>query len=186
VTGLPRSTLAALVVLALLLGAGLGLAALRRGAPEAGPAVPLREARTPPVDPTDPGPAVVELSADARTHPVAELVSEQLRVHFEAINDRDYARWATTVAPERSAALPEEQWQAEYASTRDGTIRIDRIDDLPGRRVLVRVRFVSVQDLEQAPEEARAERVCWRSSLPMSGVPPRIELTGTNSTPQPC
>lgn len=185
-TGLPRSTLAALVVLALLLGAGLGLAALQRDAPEEGPAVPLREARTPPVDPADPGPADVELSADARTHPVAELVSEQLREHFEAINAGDYARWATTVAPERSAALPEDEWLARYASTRDGTIRIDRIDDLPGRRVLVRVRFVSVQDLEQAPPEARAERVCWRSSLPMSGVPPRIELTGTNSTPQPC
>ncbi len=186
VSGLPRTTLAALVVLALLLGVGLGVAALRRGDALTGPPVPLREARTPPADPTDAGPATVELSADARTHPVAALVSEQLRVHFEAINARDYERWTTTVSPERIALQSEEQWLADYDSTRDGTIRIDRIDDLPGRRVLVRVRFVSTQDLAQAPEAAPAPRVCWRASLPMSGVPPLIERTGASSTPTAC
>lgn len=175
-----------LIALALLLGAGLGLAALRRDEPLTGPAVPLREARTPPTDPGDAGPADVELSADARTHPAAALVRDQLQEHFAAINAGSYARWVTTVSPERAALQPEERWQAAYASTRDGTIRIDRIDDLPNRRVLVRVRFTSTQDPAQAPPAAPAPRVCWRSSYPMSGVPPRIELTGESSTPEVC
>jgi hypothetical protein len=186
VTGLPRGLLAALVALALLLGAGLGVAALRRDRPLTGPAVPLRAAADPPADPASAGPTAVELSADARTHPAAALVRDQLQVYFDAINTRDYALWSTVVSPQRVEEQSEEEWRSDYASTQDGTIRIDRIDDLPGRRVLVRVRFTSTQDLAQAPPAAPSERVCWRTSLPMSGVPPRIERTGPSSTPVPC
>jgi hypothetical protein len=186
VTGLPRGLLAALVALAVLLGAGLGVAALRRGEPLAGPPAPLRAAADPPSDRAAAGPAAVELSADARTHPYAVLVRDQLQVYFDAINARDYARWTTAVSPERVELQPEEQWRSEYASTRDGTIRVDRIDDLPGRWLLVRVRFTSTQDLAQAPAAAPAERVCWRTSFPMSGVPPRIERSGPSSTPLAC
>lgn len=172
-----------LLIVALL--GGVVLAFATRGEPLTPRPAPLREARALPAEGA--GSAVVELSADARTHPAAALVREQLQAHYDAINARDWAAWADTVAPERSAALPEEDFAAAYATTRDGTIRIDRIDDLPGRRVLVRVRFVSTQSLDAAPEAARSERVCWRSSLPMSGEPPRIEQTGAGSSlPTPC
>lgn len=132
------------------------------------------------------GDAEVVLSADAAAHPAGEAVRAQLQRHFSAINARDYAAWAGTVVPERAAALPEPDWQAAYASTRDGSIRVDRIDDRPGG-VLVRVRFVSTQDVAAAPPAAPAPRVCWRTSLPMSGTPPVIELTAPGvSAPERC
>lgn len=180
-----RGVLVALVALAAALVAGLVIAAVGGGEPLTGRPAPLR---VPPALPAEgAGDAEVLLSADARSHPAAELVRDQLQAHYDAINARDYAAWSRTVGPERSAAFTEDAFLAAYATTQDGTIRIDRIDDLTGRRVLVRVRFVSTQALDAAPEAARAERVCWLSSLPMSGVPPRIETTGSGSSrPTPC
>ncbi len=136
----------------------------------------------PPVPATGVGSPEVLLSADARSHPAADLVRAQLQRHYDAINAKDYAGWVATVVPERSAVLTEQAWLEDYGSTQDGTIRIDRIDDIEDARVLVRVRFVSTQDVDDAPSEVPARRICWRSSLPMSGVPPLIERTGGGSS----
>lgn len=143
-------------------------------------AAPLRAA--PAVPAQGVGSGEVLLSADALTHPAVQRVRGQLQRHFDAINAKDYDAWTSTVVPERGAALNAEQWLEAYDSTRDGTIRIDRIDDLAGGRVLVRVRFVSTQDLSDAPTEVPASRICWRNSLPMSGVPPLVEQTGGGSS----
>lgn len=174
-----RSAALIAALLGVVLVAGLAVAWLGGGrAVSAVP--PLRAA--PPVPASGVGSAEVLLSADARTHPAAELVRAQLQRHYEAINAKDYAGWAATVVPERSAVLAEPAWLQDYGSTRDGTIRIDRIDDIEGARVLVRVRFVSTQDVDDAPQAVPARRICWRSSLPMSGVPPVIERTGSGSS----
>ncbi len=167
------------VLLGIVLVAGVAVAWFAGGrAVSAVP--PLRAA--PPIPASGVGSEEVLLSADARTHPAAELVRAQLQRHYEAINAKDYVGWAATVVPERSAVLSEPDWLQDYGSTRDGTIRIDRIDDIEGSRVLVRVRFVSVQDVEDAPADVPARRICWRSSMPMSGVPPVIERTGSGSS----
>lgn len=172
------------VLLAVLLAAGVGVAWFGAGrAVSAAP--PLRAA--PAIPATGVGDTTVLLSADALTHPAHELVRAQLQAHFDAINTKDYDAWATTVVPGRSELLGEAAWREAYDSTRDGTIRIDRIDDLAGARVLVRIRFVSIQDVEDAPAEAPFRRLCWLSSLPMSGEPPLIEQTGGGSSvPAPC
>lgn len=132
------------------------------------------------------GSDVVLLSADALAHPHARVVRDQLQRHYRAINARDYVAWSDTVVPERSTALPEARWLDAYASTTDGTIRIDRVDEVPGGGLLVRVRFVSTQDMADAPPEFPAERICWRSTVPMTapapGAPPRIGLTGSGSS----
>lgn len=167
------------VLLAVVLAAGMVVA--WSGAGRAVSAVPPLRAALP-VPASGVGESTVLLSADALTHPAHELVRAQLQRHYDAINDKDYAAWAATVVPERSGPLPEEAWLEAYDSSRDGTIRIDRIDDLEGARVLVRVRFVSTQDVSDAPETLPERRICWRSSLPMSGVPPVIELTGAGSS----
>lgn len=172
------------VLLAVLLAVGVGVAWF--GAGRAVSAVPpLRAA--PAIPTTGVGDTTVLLSVDALTHPAHELVRRQLQRHYDAINAKDYDGWAATVVAERSDALGPEAWREAYDSTQDGTIRIDRIDDLPGARVLVRVRFVSIQDVEDAPVEAPFRRLCWHSSLPMSGEPPLIEQTGGGSSvPAPC
>lgn len=166
-------------LLGVLLLAGFLLARLGSGS-NASLAPPLRAA--PPIPASGVGSSEVLLSADALAHPAHELVRAQLQRHYDAINAKDYAAWVATVVPERSAALDEAAWREAYDSSQDGTVRIDRIDDLEGARVLVRVRFVSIQDVEDAPPDVPARRICWHSSLPMSGVPPLIEQTGGGSS----
>ena len=132
------------------------------------------------------GSGEVELSADAAAHPSGEAVRAQLQRHYDAINARDYEAWRATVVPERSDKLPEPDWQEAYVSTRDGTIRIDRIDTAGPSdgtaELLVRVRFVSTQDVRYAPPDLQVPRICWRSTLPMRGAPPLIDLTGGGSS----
>jgi len=160
------------VVGVVLLVLGAALAASSASGPHTG-SPPEYAAPDPPA--TGAGSATVLLSADARTHPAAPGVLAQLQRYFDAINARDHTAWAATVAPERAAEQPQDVWLAAVDTTLDGTIRIDRIDDLDGGRVLVQVRFVSVQDLSDAPAAVPAPRICWRASLPMSGSPPLLE-----------
>ncbi|WP_219417252.1 hypothetical protein [Pseudonocardia nigra] len=168
-----RVSLAVAAVLAVLVVAGLAAAPLLSGT-SASPrwSVPARGA----------GPTTVEVSADVARHPWGEAVRAQLQRHFDAINAKDYAQWRETVVPERAEALPEPAWQEAYRSSRDGSIRIVRIDDAPGGGVLVRLRFVSTQDVADAPPDLPVERICWRSTLPMTGLPPRIARTGDGSS----
>jgi hypothetical protein len=166
---------------ALLLGAlfvaGGATALATRSA--AGPA-PL--AAPPAVPAEGVGAGEVQLSADAAQHPAADAVHAQLQRHYDAINERDYAGWRATVVPARAEALPEDDWQDAYETTRDGTIRVDRIDADPRGGMLVRVRFVSTQALQDAPPDLQTERICWNSTLPMRGAPPLIDVTGGGSS----
>jgi hypothetical protein len=166
----------AAVLAALLVAGGAAAVASRSGGGFAPRAAPR------PVPTEGAGPSVVELSADAARHPDAEAVRAQLQRHYNAINVRDYASWRDTVVPARANALPESAWREAYATTRDGTIRIHRIDRAGDGALLVRVHFVSTQAREDAPDDVPAERICWRSTLPMTGAPPRIDMTGGGSS----
>ena len=128
------------------------------------------------------GSSEVQLSPGAADHPAAEDVRAQLQRHYDAINARDYGGWRATVVPARAEALPEDDWQDAYATTRDGSIRVDRIDVDADGGLLVRVRFVSTQAVQDAPPDLPAERICWRSTLPMRGTPPLIDRTGGGSS----
>ncbi len=181
-----RAPLIVATVLGLLLVSGGTLAWLSSGtpvvagAPSGSPSAVLRAGA---------GSHVVQLSADAAAHPDAVAVLVQLQRHYDAINNRDYVAWRSTVVAERSAALPEPRWRSDYASTTVGAIRIDRIDragGAPGTGLLVMVRFVSTQAVADAPTQFPAERLCWRTTLPMTppadGAPPRLERTGGGSS----
>ena len=168
-----RSTTAVALVLAALLVVG-GAAALATGASgrPGPPEVPAAGA----------GSSEVELSPDAASHPDGEAVRAQLQRHYDAINERDYAQWRATVVPARAEALNETDWRDAYATTQDGSIRVERIDAAPDGGLLVRVRFISTQAVEDAPPDLPAERICWRSTLPMRGAPPLIDVTGGGSS----
>lgn len=174
-----RAPVGPALVLAVLVAIGLAVA---WRSPEWSPAGPAPQHAPAALPATGAGPTVVALSADARTHPVGEEVRAQLQRHYDAINARDYAAWAATVVPERVEGRPEPEWLTAYGSTTDGSVRIDRIDDLDGGRLLVRVRLVSTQDRADAPPDLQVERICWRSSLPMSGTPPLVELSPAGSS----
>jgi hypothetical protein len=161
----------AAAVLAALIVAG-GVVARSAGGPGAGRA-PLHTPQAVPAQGA--GDATVTLSADAGTHPAGAAVRDQLQRYFDAINARDYAAWRTTVVQQRADEQPEQAWRDGVDTTADGTVRVDRIDDLDGGRLLARVRFVSTQDVSDAPADLSAPRLCWRASLPMSGSPPLLE-----------
>jgi len=168
-----RTTAVVAIVLAALVVVG-GAAALASRGRSGPPEVPAEGA----------GSSEVELSADAAEHPAADLVLSQLQRHYDAINDRDYEEWRATVVPARAAALGEAEWQEAYATTQDGSIRVERIDrdDTSDGGLLVRVRFISTQDVANAPPDLQVERICWRSTLPMRGTPPLIDVTGGGSS----
>ncbi|MFR9804424.1 hypothetical protein ACL02T_19360 [Pseudonocardia sp. RS010] len=132
------------------------------------------------------GPTTVELSLDALGHPLHLAVRERLQAYFDAVNAHDHAAWAATVTPERVAAQPAEIWLAGVRSTQDGTIRVDRIEDIADG-VLALVRFTSTQDLADAPADLRVGRICWRSALPMTGAGLAIGAGAPGSTlSRPC
>lgn len=163
------------IVLAVLVVVG-GAAALASRGGSGPPEVPADGA----------GSGEVELSPDAAEHPEAEAVRAQLQRHYDAINGREYEQWLETVVPERAKALGESDWQKAYATTEDGSIRVDRIDPDPDAGaeggLLVRVRFISTQSVDNAPSDLPVERICWRSTLPMRGTPPLIDMTGGGSS----
>jgi len=128
------------------------------------------------------GADTVQLSADAATHPAAQLVLEQIQLYFNAINNRDYETWSQVVTDERASQQSRSAWLRGIGSTTDGTIRVDRIDDLDRGRVLALVRFVSVQNPDDGPAGLKVGRICWRSPLPMAGAPPRLEVGDAEST----
>jgi hypothetical protein len=170
----------------------MGLGALVAACAAAAAVVPRPSTSGPELPASGPGTATVTLSPDARDHPEGAGVRSLLQRHFDAINTRNYPGWAATVVPERAAALPEDAFRKAYATTLDGNVRVDRIEDdapLPtgSHDLVVRFRFVSVQDPQDAPDRLRAGRICWASSLPLVGEPRRIGLTGGGSSlPQSC
>jgi hypothetical protein len=173
----PVTAVVALVFGVLLVVGGAAALATRASGRPGPPEVPA----------TGAGSSEVELSMDAANHPAGEAVRDQLQRHYDAINERDYAQWRATVVPERAEALNETDWRDAYATTQDGSIRVDRIDVAPDGGLLVRVRFISTQALEDAPKDLPAERICWRSTLPMRGAPPLIDVTqGGSSAREEC
>jgi hypothetical protein len=177
-----RRPVAAMVGLGALIAACAVAAAVVPRPSSSGPALPV----------SGPGTATVTLSPDARVHPEGESVRSLLQRHFDAINTRNYPGWAATVVPERVAMLPEPAFRKAYATTRDGNVRVDRIENSAPRPsgshdLVVRFRFVSEQDPQDAPEQLRVGRICWASSLPLVGAPRRIGMTGGGSSlPQAC
>ena len=97
-----------------------------------------------------PGPGIVQLSQDAAAHPQADPIRSLLQRHFDAINNRDYAAWTSTVVSRRSREMPEPKWQADYASTRDGSILVHRIEPSADGPIVL-LSFTSTQQAAQAP-----------------------------------
>ncbi len=108
-----------------------------------------------------PGPVNVQGTLDATTHPLYETFRGLLQNYFEAINLKDYQRWADTVTEERLTSQPEEKWQADYSTTQDGSIVLYRIESGADDTARVLLRFTSTQSLDKAPPELQVECIQW-------------------------
>ena len=157
------------VVVSLVVGGGLLARELYRTPdqrPETMLALPSTTAR--PLA-QQPGPGTVELTPDAAVHPQHEAVRQLLQTYFDAINSLDYEQWKTTVTKTRIQAKPRADWLKDYASTKDGSILVYRIDAVSEQDLRVLIGFTSVQDPAKAPDELRdASCIQWRLVLPLT------------------
>lgn len=114
-----------------------------------------------------PGPTNVEGTEDAVEHPLFGTIQDLLQRYFDAINNRNYALWQTTVTQDRIRAQPEQAWQDGYRSTRDGSIVIRRIEAAPTGSGRVTLSFTSAQDVEDAPPDLPVGCIRWHVVYPI-------------------
>lgn len=117
------------------------------------------------ISPADESSAVV-LAGVAADDAQAEEIRALLQRHFDAINNRDYQQWASTVTKEQSAALGSDRWNEEYSTTVDTEIFVIVINDDPRQAQLT---FRSRQDPEKAPDK-KSTCVRWEVTLPLTTV----------------
>jgi hypothetical protein len=108
-----------------------------------------------------PGPATVQGTADAVGHPLYGTVQRLLQTYFDAINAKEYDKWASAVTSERLRQQPREKWQADYQSTQDGTIVVYRIETEVDGTARVLLRFTSTQDPSAGPTELPVGCIDW-------------------------
>lgn len=172
-TSLPhRRWLVPVLVAVVALTVGGGLVArevYRPGARTPQSAAPATSAAPSSVEPAEqPGPARVQLTSDAAAHPDARAVRGVLQTYFDAINQRNYDMWVTTVVAERAALQGEQEWLQNYRSTRDGNVRVYRIEAAPDDGLTVLLGFTSVQNAADAPDDLQSDCIRWRLAFPLT------------------
>ncbi|GAA4531288.1 hypothetical protein [Amycolatopsis samaneae] len=116
----------------------------------------------------EPGPDAVDLSPDAAAHPSQDAVRKTLQTYFSAINERDHTKWGTSVTRTLFFEKPPAEWQDAFSTTKDGSIRVYRIEQgstVTTLRALV--GFTSTQSLDYAPNDAKATCLRWRMVMPL-------------------
>jgi hypothetical protein len=169
------------VVISLMVGGGLVAREFYQHPQSASTATPPGTGDLPSAE--QPGPATVRLTPDAAAHPQHEAVRALTQTYFDAINRGDYDAWRTTVTRTMILAQPRPEWQANYHSTRDGSIVVYRIDPSPSNGLDVLIGFTSVQDPSAAPRELQAGCLRWRLVLPLALESGRWKLdSGTQAS----
>jgi hypothetical protein len=133
-----------------------------------------------------PGPATVRGTVDAVAHPLYETLRELLQTYFEAVNTKDYARWSSVVTYERQRRQPEQMWQNEYGTTKDGNIVMHRVEARGDGTARVLLTFTSTQAIDDAPEELPEPCIHWNVVWAFSTEDGDWKLTTglTSVTPQ--
>ncbi|GAB2783442.1 hypothetical protein [Amycolatopsis magusensis] len=114
-----------------------------------------------------PGSPVVEMTPDAAAHPHADGVRALLQNYFDAINARNYELWKTTVTKLRAQAKSKVEWEADYRSTKDGSILVYRIEAMGDGTLQSLIGFTSTQDPQDGPVDLQEPCVRWHLTLPM-------------------
>lgn len=170
-----------LLVVGLGVGAGYGVRELSaRSGPQPTTSQPTPGPTTTASPIEVPGSRSVQLAADALTDPSSAAIQALLQRHFDAINNKDFEAWRSTVTRQRASAYPKEQWQREYGSTADGSIVVHRIEPTVTGSVVL-ISFTSTQDRELAPNQL-SDCLHWRVSYAV--VVERGELRLAQSAPE--
>lgn len=127
--------------------------------PAPAPVLPGPPSSLPPSE--QPGPVNVQGTLDATAHPLYETFRSLLQNYFEAINSKDYERWTSTVTSKRRKDAPEEDWQTDYRTTKDGSIVLYRIESGADDTARVLLEFTSTQGIKEAPAELPVPCIHW-------------------------
>lgn len=124
---------------------------------------PTVVATSPSPGPTEeqPGPATVNGTADAVSHPLYGTLRGLLQTYFDAVNAKDYEKWSSAVTYERQTFQPENEWRKEYNTTQDGSIVMHRVEARGGGTARVLLTFTSTQAVENAPVELQEPCIHW-------------------------
>jgi hypothetical protein len=101
-----------------------------------------------------PGPDTVTLTPDAGDHPQGEVLRKLYQSYFDAINQRDYAKWEGTVTEKQG--MSQGLGLDGFKSTKDGSPTIYRIETAPDNNLRVLIGFTSTQKVVDAPPELPA------------------------------
>jgi hypothetical protein len=191
-TGSPRQLWLLPVLLITVIATALGALVARSLYADQPPALPTAvEPSASSVPPSEqPGSPEVKGTADATTQPLYSTLQPLLQKHFDAINAKDYDAWTQTVTTDRIRTASADKWNADYRTTKDGSIVIYRIEMTGDKTARVLLKFTSTQDLLNAPPELPAECIHWNVVLPFAKEDGEWKLaTGSASaTPEhePC
>jgi hypothetical protein len=114
-----------------------------------------------------PGPATVEGTEEAVSHPLYQDFRSVLQTNFEAINAKDYDLWRQVVSDERVETMNRETWLRDFATSKDGTIVIYRIELGGETEAVVLLTFTSTQAPEDAPDMLPVDCIHWNVVYPM-------------------
>jgi hypothetical protein len=191
-TGSPRQLWLLPVLLITVIATALGaLVARSLYADQPPPPPPAVEPTTTSVPPSkQPGPAAVQGTADATAHPLYKTLQPLLQRYFDAINAKDYTAWSSTVTSKRRTDQPEDKWQKDYRTTRDGNIIVYRIEASGDATARVLLQFTSTQSQEDAPTELPVDCIHWNVVWPFEKEKGEWKLAAgsTSASPQhdPC
>lgn len=131
----------------------------------------------------EPGSPIVTVAPDVANSSDGKQVQQLLQAYFDAINDRDYGSLLSIVTPQYAANESESKFMSDFHTTKDGTIRVVRIDPTAtGLSVLV--TFHSEQDIAHAPPFAKYQCVAWQIVWPLVRVDGDLRLdSGPAATP---
>jgi hypothetical protein len=125
------------------------------------PATVVATSQSPGPPEQQPGPPTVRGTADAVAHPLYRTLRDLLQTYFDAVNAKDYARWSSAVTYERQTNQPEQKWQDEYRSTKDGNIVMHRVEARGDGTARVLLTFTSTQAETDAPQELPEPCIHW-------------------------
>jgi hypothetical protein len=136
--------------------------------------------------PAPPGSPEVRATPDGAEHPLYPQVRQMLQDYFDGINKKNYAQWRSSVTKARAQDMSESKFKSDFASTKDGSIVVYRIETAPQQTLRVLVSFTSVQNAADAPPELPKECIDWHFVLPVSKEDNkwRIDIGDGTSSPR--
>lgn len=116
--------------------------------------------------PVPPTAVPIALAPALNDNPHADEVVALFRSYFDAINNRDYELWVSTLSESRGRNETEAKFHNDYSTTVDDQVHIVDISE-DGDGLLVRVSFRSRQDPSKAPSEAPLPCLLWQFNYPL-------------------